>query len=65
MVQCKRHAIAAAPDGRCVLCRRQERAIDRAMQRGRDPARRLAIVLVAIVAALATFAIVGALLDTK
>jgi hypothetical protein len=47
------------------MCRRQERAIERAMGRGRDPARRFAVVLLAIVAAVATFALVGALLDTK
>jgi hypothetical protein len=35
------------------------------MRRGRDPVRRLAIVVIAIVAALATFALIGALLDTK
>jgi len=62
---CERHAIAAGPDGRCALCRRRDRAIERATRRGRDPARRLAIVVVAIVAALATFALIGALLDTK
>ena len=64
-MQCKRHSLAMGPDGRCVMCRRQERAIERAMGRGRDPARRFAVVLLAIVAAVATFALVGALLDTK
>jgi hypothetical protein len=31
----------------------------------RDPARRVAIVVLAILAAIATFALVGALLDTR
>jgi hypothetical protein len=64
-MQCERHAIAAGPDGRCALCRRDERALERAIQRGHDPARRLAVIVLAIVAAVATFAVVGALLDTK
>jgi hypothetical protein len=64
-MQCQRHAIAAGPDGRCILCRRRDREVERAMLRGRDPARRLAIVILAVVAAFATFALAGALLDTK
>jgi hypothetical protein len=35
------------------------------MKRGRDPARKLAIFVVAIMAAVATFAATGALLDTR
>jgi len=65
MMRCERHALAAGPDGGCVLCRRQKRAMERAMRRGRDPARRLAVLILAIVAALTTFALVGALLDTR
>jgi hypothetical protein len=62
---CAHHGLATGPDGRCVLCRRQERAIERAITRGRDPARRIAIVVVALMAAVATFFLVGALLDTR
>ena len=62
---CAHHGLATGPDGRCVLCHRQERAIERAITRGRDPARKVAIVLVAIMAAVATFFLVGALLDTR
>jgi hypothetical protein len=64
-MQCARHGLAAGPDGQCALCHRQERAIERATKRGRDPARKLAIVVVAIMAAVATFFLVGALLDTR
>ncbi len=64
-VQCARHDLATGPDGRCALCHRDERAIERATTRGRDPARKLAIVVVAIMAAVATFFLVGALLDTR
>jgi hypothetical protein len=64
-MQCARHGLAAGPDGRCALCRRDERAIQRATRRGRDPARQVAIVVVAIMAAVATFFLVGALLDTR
>ncbi|HLK37779.1 MAG TPA: hypothetical protein VKU41_13555 [Polyangiaceae bacterium] len=65
VVLCPRHGIAAAPDGRCILCRRQDKAVEIAVRRGRDPLRRLAVVIVAIMAALAAFALAGALLDTR
>lgn len=65
VVLCPRHGIAAGPDGRCILCRRQDRAIGVAVRRGRDPWRRLAVIVVAIMAALAAFALAGALLDTR
>ncbi|HTB75155.1 MAG TPA: hypothetical protein VK762_18020 [Polyangiaceae bacterium] len=64
-MQCAHHGLATGPDGRCALCHRQDRAIERATSRGRDPARKVAIVLVAIMAAVATFFLVGALLDTR
>ncbi len=64
-MQCAHHGLATGPDGRCALCQRQERAIERATARGRDPARKVAIAVVAIMAAVATFFLVGALLDTR
>jgi hypothetical protein len=64
-VQCARHGLATGPDGLCALCHRDERAIERTIARGHDPARRIAVVLVAIMAAVATFFLVGALLDTR
>jgi hypothetical protein len=64
-MQCAHHGLATGPDGRCSLCHRQDRAIERATSRGRDPARTVAIVVVAIMAAVATFFLVGALLDTR
>jgi hypothetical protein len=64
-MQCAHHGLATGPDGRCALCRRQDRAIERATSRGRDPARKVAIIVVAIMAAVATFFLVGALLDTR
>jgi hypothetical protein len=64
-MQCAHHGLATGPDGRCALCHRDERAIERATTRGRDRARTVAIVLVAIMAAVATFFLVGAVLDTR
>jgi hypothetical protein len=64
-MQCAHHGLATGPDGQCALCHRDERAIRRAVMRGCDPARTLAIVLVAIMAAIATFFLVGAVLDTR
>ncbi len=64
-MQCARHGLATGPDGQCALCHRRDRAIERATTRGRDPARKIAIVVVAIMAAVATFFLVGALLDTR
>ncbi|HEY8090390.1 MAG TPA: hypothetical protein VIF09_21160 [Polyangiaceae bacterium] len=64
-MQCERHGMAAGPDGRCALCGREERALATAVNRGRDPARRVAIVIVAIMAAVAAFALAGAVLDTR
>jgi hypothetical protein len=64
-MQCAHHGLATGPDGQCALCRRDERAIERPTTRGRDPARKIAIAVVAIMAAIATFFLVGALLDTR
>jgi hypothetical protein len=64
-VQCERHGLAAGPDGKCALCHRQERELDRALHRGRDPGRRVAILVVAIAAAIAAFLLAGALFDTR
>ncbi len=65
LMQCARHGIAAGPGGRCVLCQRREQELARVVSRGRDVARAIAIVVVALMAALATFALVGALADTR
>jgi hypothetical protein len=64
-MRCERHGLAGGPDGRCALCRRRERAVQRAIARGHDPARRFAVILVAVMAAVAAFAIAGALFDTR
>jgi hypothetical protein len=64
-MKCARHGLATGPDARCALCHRDDRALERAATRGRDPARKIAIVAVAIMAAIATFFLVGALLDTR
>ena len=63
-MQCAHHGLATGPDGQCVLCHREQRVIQRASH-GHDPARTLAVVLVAIMAAIATFFLVGAVLDTR
>jgi hypothetical protein len=62
---CAHHGLATGPDGKCALCLRRDRVIERATRRGRDPARKVAVVVVAIMAAIATFFLVGALLDTR
>jgi hypothetical protein len=64
-VQCARHGLATGPDGRCALCLRRERALERVMSRASDPARKVVILVVSIMAAVATFFLVGALLDTR
>jgi hypothetical protein len=64
-MRCERHGLASRPDGRCALCLREERAQKRALARGSDPARKVAIVVLAIMAAVATFALAGALFDTR
>ena len=64
-MQCARHGLAAAPDGRCALCRRRERALEGATSRTSDPARKVAILVVSLMAAVATFFLAGALLDTR
>jgi hypothetical protein len=63
-MQCARHGLATGPDGQCALCHREERAIQHARHR-HDPARTIAVVLVAIMAAVATFFLVGSVLDTR
>jgi hypothetical protein len=63
-MQCAHHGLATGPNGKCVLCHRRERALESA-RHGRDPARTLAIALVALMAAVATFFLVGAMLDTR
>jgi len=64
-MQCVRHGLATGPDERCALCVRDERARERALTRRRDTARTVAIVVVALMAAIATFSLVGAWLDTR
>jgi predicted DCC family thiol-disulfide oxidoreductase YuxK len=53
------------PDGRCILCQRDVRALEKKLGARGDPARRIAIVVVALMAAIATFFLVGAVLDTR
>jgi hypothetical protein len=64
-MRCPHHGLATGPDGRCALCHRLDRHVERAIGRGRDPWRTLAIAVVAIMAAVATFFLVGAVLDTR
>ncbi|HEX3770219.1 MAG TPA: hypothetical protein VHV30_05115 [Polyangiaceae bacterium] len=65
MVCCERHGLAMGPDGRCILCQRDVRALEKKLGARGDPARRIAIVVVALMAAIATFFLVGAVLDTR
>jgi hypothetical protein len=62
---CEAHGLAAGPDGRCALCHRRDQAVVRASKRRRDPVRRAAILVVALVAGIAAFALLLALLDTR
>ncbi len=64
-MQCAHHGLATGPDGRCALCHRRDRNVERAIKRGRDPVRTVAIVVVALMAAIATFFLVGAVFDTR
>jgi hypothetical protein len=62
---CPHHGLATGPDNQCVLCHRLQRDVEQATRRARDPARKVAIAVVALMAAVATFFLVGALLDTR
>jgi hypothetical protein len=64
-MRCERHDLAAGPDGRCALCRREEQALSRAMGRRRDPARRVAIVVLGILVGAVVFVLLTAVFDTK
>jgi len=63
---CARHRLAAGPDGRCVLCRRAERAVVHASTRQLDRRihRRLRL-FIACVACVAAYATLMALVDTS
>lgn len=63
-MRCEEHALATGPDGKCVLCHRREHELARVFRSRRDPWRTIAIVIVAVAAAVATFALTGAWLDT-
>jgi hypothetical protein len=61
-MKCERHGLVVGPDGRCALCHRGDRAetrhTDRRIHRGLR-------VLIAILAGVATYALLMALLDTR
>jgi hypothetical protein len=62
---CDKHNLAAGPDGKCALCRRLDRKLERAGRSGRDPARRAAIVVVGLFAAVAAYAWIASIVDTQ
>jgi hypothetical protein len=64
-MRCERHGLAAGPDGACALCRRGQRAFLRAVARRHDPARKVAIVVVGVVAGVVTFVLLTAIFDTQ
>jgi hypothetical protein len=65
-MQCERHGLAAAPDGKCVLCQREEAASARAVVKWQDRrVRLLARVVIGVVAGLAAFALLLATCDSK
>jgi hypothetical protein len=65
-MRCERHGLAAGPDGRCALCHRPEAvASQAAAHQGDRTARRVAKVVVAVVAGIAVFALLLALFDTR
>ena len=63
-MQCERHGLAAGPDGACAICHREERALRRAVARGHDPGRKIAIVVVGVVVGIVVFVLLMAGLDT-
>jgi hypothetical protein len=64
-MMCARHNVAAGPDGRCALCHREDRVRDEVNVKHDDRRvhRRIRVVI-AIVACVATYAILMAWLDT-
>lgn len=63
--RCKRHDLAAGPDGRCVVCRRELEAGEAARVRKDDrPVRLVAKVIVGLVAGVATFFLLLSIFDT-
>jgi hypothetical protein len=64
-MRCSRHGLATGPDGRCALCRSRFSAFMRAGERSRDPVRKVAIVVVAILAGIAAYALIAAAVDTE
>jgi hypothetical protein len=63
-MQCERHGLAAGPDGLCAICRREQRAFSSAVARRYDPARKIAVIVVAVLAGIVVFVLLTALLDT-
>lgn len=64
-MRCPRHDVAAGPDGRCVLCRRQvTEAEDKVRAQNFDrSSRRVARFVVAVAAGIATFVLLLVLFD--
>ena len=63
---CERHRLAAGPDGGCALCHRAARVHEQTeVRRGDRRFRRGLRVVVGVVACLATYALLMALLDTR
>jgi hypothetical protein len=63
---CERHGIAAGPDGRCTLCRREGKIHEQASVRHADRRFHRGLhVLVGVVACVATYALLMALFDTR
>ena len=64
-MQCATHGIAGGQDGRCALCHRESRVRDEAhVRRGDRRIHKVLRVVIAIVAFVATYALLMALLDT-
>jgi hypothetical protein len=65
-MRCERHRLAAAPDGRCVLCRRTRGGGERSVTRQTDRRIRCVLkVVVGVATFLAAFALLMELFDTR
>jgi hypothetical protein len=64
-MQCERHGLAAGPDGKCALCHREGRKFEVAVVRQNDRARKVAIVVVSLVAGIAAFILLTVIFDTR
>ncbi len=64
-MRCARHGLASGPDGRCALCRTRDRVLATAASGSSDPLRRVAVIVVALAALVAAYALITSVVDTR